>query len=151
MRSASAFVVCLLLALVAGRAGAERCSQDIINGAQSSCSFTSAALGQAVTLTQACVRNSEIVTNSANPNTQYMPFSQPWAGASTKTVKAFIKEVHASCSFDYPNHVDVNTGPWACYKYGYKKAGYICYGATKGGAVKKHKTKNNDNSALLAN
>jgi hypothetical protein len=149
MRSASAFIACLLLALVAGRAGAiwVRCSQDAIDAAPSSCSFKSAALGQDITLTQACVKNDDIIGNDVT--SQYFPLFQPWALQDKKTVRAFITEVYQNCAFGYPNKLDANTGPWACFKYGYKDLGYKCFGASERGAVKKHKTKKNHDAALL--
>jgi hypothetical protein len=159
MRSAKAFVVGLVLALVADRAGAARCSQDVINGAPTSCAFYSDALGTTYTngiqplyvkLTQACVNNADIIGATVT-NVQYYPQTQPWFYQKKKTLTAFILEVHQNCAFGYPNHIDRNTGPWACYSRGSaRNKGYKCWGVSPSGAVKLHKTKGSDVSALLS-
>jgi hypothetical protein len=104
MKSARALFVCRVLALVAGHARAKRCSQKVINNAPSSCSFTSTALGQDVTLTQACVNNGDVIGNDVT--SPYDPLGQPWYGLSKNTVQQFVKEVGENCkSFGYPNLV----------------------------------------------
>jgi hypothetical protein len=125
MKTANAFVVCLVLALVAGRArGYQPCR--ISKKAASSCSFYSDALNMQLTLTQACVSSASL----SSP--EYNQENQPWWGKAKSTVYSFILEVYNNCNFGQPNHGGVNTSPWACYAP--KKGGpWTCVGINKNG------------------
>jgi hypothetical protein len=133
MKGAKALVACLVLALLAGRASAKSCV--IAKGTDSSCSFYSAALGMQLSLTQACV--SVVALDSTN---KYFPPAQPWYGKSKATRYNFIREVRKSCNFGLPNHLGVNTSPFACYQTGpsttYDCKYYDCVGVTEFNNVK---------------
>ena len=128
MKTAKAFVVCLVLALVAGRARAKRCS--ISKNAESSCSFYSDALNMQLTLTQACVKSDSLSSSEYNPE------NQPWWGKTTKPMKSFILEVYNNCNFGQPNLGGINTSPWACYSTKFSFFGsnnYMCAAVNKKG------------------
>jgi hypothetical protein len=133
MKGAKAFVVCLVLALLAGRASAKRCV--IKKGAASSCSYYSDALGTQLELTQACVSGNDAL-DSTN---KYHPQSQPWWGVQEKTLNAFIQEVGKSCDFGTPNHKGVNRSPYACDTIKSEKA-YNCRGVTERNKIKEGST-----------
>jgi hypothetical protein len=152
MKGAKALIACLVLALLAGRASAAFLGKSCVikQGAASSCSYYSEALGMQLSLTQACVP-SEGVFDSTN---MYYPPAQPWYGRSLTTVKAFLKEVGKSCDFGYPNLIGVNKSPLACYKLKTSDY-YYCHGVTKKNKVKplnagSNKPGNNKWRALLS-
>jgi hypothetical protein len=129
MKGVKAFVACLVLALLAGRASARRCV--IQTGAASFCSYYSDALGTQLELTQACVS----ANDALDPTNKYHPPFQPWWGVPKATVNAFIKEVGKSCDFGTPNHAGVNRSPYACFKLESNGCTgnclYSCRGVTK--------------------
>jgi hypothetical protein len=131
MKGAKAFVACLVLALVAGRASAKRCS--ISKNAASSCSFYSGALNMQLTLTQACVKsNSGVIPSSS----EYYQENQLWWGKPESTMKSFILEVYNNCNFGQPNLGGINTSPWACYSTKLNNHGgntYVCAAINKKG------------------
>jgi hypothetical protein len=133
MKGAKAFVACLVLALLAGRASAKKCK--IKKKQNKLCSYYSETFEMQLSLTQACVSSDDIF-DSTN---KYYPQSQPWWNVPQATYSQFLKEVKSNCVFGYPNAEQKfkTASPYVCPSFGTAGADgdgcviYNCYGITK--------------------